>query len=524
MLACLPSTMTTTTTTTTTNSSDDTLVLCDASAAAVGSSSPSSSWEDSFADNVQHLWCSSRRRVDILDQPPTPLEFSRDYISASRPCIIRKAILVDSAAGGPTTTTTTKQAMEQQKQDALPQQQDQPLYLTLDDIMERLDPDATQLMVDVTPDGHGDCVRRVMRKNTTAVNHKTNADESSSPSSQLLFVQPKECPMSLQDFRDRLRRQQQVRAAARTSTTTSAAADRSNCQDINGLPAIPISSDSTTSTGEKSSTNDTSGLLPDDSIVYYSRQNDCLRTPEENEGSSPSNITELASLFPSGLEWAQQAFGTSLEAVNLWIGNECSVSSMHKDHYENLFYVASGEKLFTVCPPADVPFLYQHVEYPSGQFEFQCEQQGEESSSSSFPSWGVRPVSSTTTTSDNKVRWIYPDVSQLLNTTTRREEKSKNDLLQEFPLLCHTHPMEIRVQAGELLYLPSLWFHRVTQSCETIGVNYWYDMKFEGGLWCYFELLQELRVVPLSSLVGGRGEEVANGTTTGGVKKEKEES
>jgi peptidyl-lysine (3S)-dioxygenase / protease len=48
----------------------------------------------------------------------------------------------------------------------------------------------------------------------------------------------------------------------------------------------------------------------------------------------------------------------------------------------------------------------------------------------------------------------------------------------------------VQVQAGELLYLPSLWFHRVTQTRETLGINYWYDMKFDSPLWCYFNLLQ----------------------------------
>jgi jumonji domain-containing protein 7 len=61
-------------------------------------------------------------------------------------------------------------------------------------------------------------------------------------------------------------------------------------------------------------------------------------------------ISNLQDNFPSGIEWAEEAFGPSqpLDAVNLWMGNELAVSSMHKDHYENLFYVASGEKIFTV--------------------------------------------------------------------------------------------------------------------------------------------------------------------------------
>jgi jumonji domain-containing protein 7 len=43
------------------------------------------------------------------------------------------------------------------------------------------------------------------------------------------------------------------------------------------------------------------------------------------------------------------------------------VSSIHKDHYENLFYVLSGEKVFTICPPFDAPFLRER-EFDGGAF------------------------------------------------------------------------------------------------------------------------------------------------------------
>ena len=42
----------------------------------------------------------------------------------------------------------------------------------------------------------------------------------------------------------------------------------------------------------------------------------------------------------------------------------------------------------------------------------------------------------------------------------------------------------------EMLYLPSLWYHRVTQTRETVAVNYWYDMRFDSPHWCYFNFMQ----------------------------------
>jgi jumonji domain-containing protein 7 len=37
---------------------------------------------------------------------------------------------------------------------------------------------------------------------------------------------------------------------------------------------------------------------------------------------------------PPAMELAIEAFGNEPEAVNIWIGDERAVSTMHKDHYE----------------------------------------------------------------------------------------------------------------------------------------------------------------------------------------------
>jgi hypothetical protein len=105
--------------------------------------------------------------------------------------------------------------------------------MTLDDISQLLDPDETILTVDVTPDGHGDSVR-------------TFLDGS------LMFVQPNECEMSLREFQQRLRRPRT--GDAKTTNV-----------DINGRPIVSRCH----KVGDKTATQTS---LPDDSIVYYSRQ------------------------------------------------------------------------------------------------------------------------------------------------------------------------------------------------------------------------------------------------------------
>lgn len=39
------------------------------------------------------------------------------------------------------------------------------------------------------------------------------------------------------------------------------------------------------------------------------------------------------------------------------MGHENTVSSTHKDHYENFYAVMAGEKHFTLSPPEVAPYL-----------------------------------------------------------------------------------------------------------------------------------------------------------------------
>ena len=453
-----------------------------------------------FSEDVSYLWCCSKTVVPVLEHPPTSLEFCRDFVHKSRPCIIRNAIL----------DSTNNQ---------------NPLILTLDELVEKeiLNPSLV-LTVDVTPDGQGDCVRTArgtgIKHSSSTTTTTCEKDDSSHPNipqhfnkgeivvEKEVFVQPMEVPMQVQEFCQRLRRQRPKEHGYNPD-----AIDIHGRSVVSLLPStMNVEQDEETSTSDQRSIRER--IIPEDSIVYYSRQvctnmfryarakclhcnffesyrrillqNDCLRTELGNK---------LPDLFPKGMDWAQEAFGTSLEAINLWIGNEFAISSMHKDPYENLFYVASGEKLFTVCPPSDAPFLYEQQRYPRAVFETTptaCSSKSDEDIR-----WGISQQLEQHDDNDpskTSVQWIAPDLSSLVPSSPKAKEHTET-LLSRYPLLKFAHPMEIRVRAGELLYLPSLWYHRVTQSCETIGVNYWYDMMFDAPSWCYYSFLQQLKVV-----------------------------
>jgi hypothetical protein len=401
---------------------------------------------ESFADDVGSLWCSPR--IPVLKEPPSSLEFSRDFVSRSRPCIIQHAI----SAGG---VGHEHENDHGHGDDSGRCRSGPPLLLTLDDLVARMKGVDAVLDVNATPDGHGDCLRRVAvpaPATSTRTNSSTAGDDDEGaaedePSIINMFVEPESRNMSFPQFRDRLRAR---RKGGRVDEHVSE-------RIFQPILVEPVD--------DSNSEND-----DDDAVLYYSLQNDCLR----------ADLPSLwdAGIFPTSFDWAEQAFGVGPpDAVNLWVGNELAVSSMHKDHYENLFYVLSGEKVFTVCPPADAPFLYER-ECPAGIF---C--------STRDGGWRVQQQQDMQDDDQSppaKVRWIAANV----------QNKNNDQHLLDFPLLAYTHPITITVREGEMLYLPALWFHSVTQTTETVAINYWYDMKFDSPAWCYFNFLQQLQQAP----------------------------
>lgn len=63
--------------------------------------------------------------------------------------------------------------------------------------------------------------------------------------------------------------------------------------------------------------------------------------------------------------------------------------------------------------------------------------------------------------------------------------------LSDAEIASRLHPLHCRLEAGDMLYLPSLWFHHLRQSHGCVAVNYWYDMQFDLK-YCYFKFLESL--------------------------------
>jgi jumonji domain-containing protein 7 len=377
-----------------------------------------------FSDDVGSLWC---RPVAVLECPPDALTFLRDFVHLNVPCIIRNAITVNKNGN------------------------DDALRLSLDDIIDRVGEDVV-LTVNVTPDGHGDCVRDVLIDSSSNIRDDGNKSLQRTESIRQMFVKPHEQQMSIAEFRQLLRKDCEFNKCS--SKTEEKLATYPICNNTPGS----CSDDETTNTSRRRTS----------PVVYYSKQCDCLRTEMKE--------LFLTNIFPESFPFAEEAFGTGPpDAVNIWIGNEHSVSSTHKDFYDNLYYVCHGQKEFVLNPPADHVFLHER-EFPCGTFT------PVEAEANHGFEWAVtldQDDRGSDSPEEVRTKWIEPDIT-----------KDNSD--KKFPLLSKSHPMKVLVSEGEMLYIPSLWYHRVTQTCETVAVNYWYDMKFDSPHWCYFNFLQQL--------------------------------
>ncbi|KAM0727200.1 Bifunctional peptidase and (3S)-lysyl hydroxylase Jmjd7 [Formica fusca] len=170
------------------------------------------------------------------------------------------------------------------------------------------------------------------------------------------------------------------------------------------------------------------------------------------------------------ISWATQAFGKQPDAVNFWMGDERAVTSMHKDPYENIYCVVSGEKNFILHPPTDLPWI-PYRNYPSAVYkEYESGK------------WIIEPIVNEISDSEQIANstltpWICID--------------PLNPDYKKYPEYRNAHTLKIMLKAGDVLYLPSLWFHHVTQSHACISINYWYDMEFDIK-YAYFKTLETL--------------------------------
>ncbi|KAI3638552.1 hypothetical protein MIR68_003050 [Amoeboaphelidium protococcarum] len=190
-------------------------------------------------------------------------------------------------------------------------------------------------------------------------------------------------------------------------------------------------------------------------VAYIQSQNDNIH----------QEFTVIRECIHDNIPVVADVMESSPEAINLWIGSGQSISSLHCDHYENFYYVLEGSKIFTLFPPVDSYFMKQE-QFSVGQYDanLDLKQNGQQAS------WST----------------LNPSVL-----TQKILSSASGQLLPTFP-----RPYIVEVKAGEMLYLPSLWFHQVEQKTDDrsllcVAINYWYDMEF-GSNFCLAETLRDI--------------------------------
>ncbi|KAG8468276.1 hypothetical protein KFE25_013359 [Diacronema lutheri] len=166
------------------------------------------------------------------------------------------------------------------------------------------------------------------------------------------------------------------------------------------------------------------------------------------DGNLRAQHAPIAADVPAAVGWFADAVGCAPDAINLWVGDSDAVSSVHADHYENLYCVLSGEKVFTLLPPVD-PI--------SRDLEPRAPARYTQARGHAAARWELAPE-------------LAPDGSALPPVPWIGLDPTVPDQLPE-----QSAAVTVRVRAGEMLFLPANWYHRVTQSELTIAVNFWHD-------------------------------------------------
>jgi [protein]-arginine 3-hydroxylase / protease len=111
--------------------------------------------------------------------------------------------------------------------------------------------------------------------------------------------------------------------------------------------------------------------------------------------------------------------------VKSWIGPANTISTMHTDNQHNLLCQVKGSKLVILAAPDEAPNLYPY--------------------------------------------------EGMLNNTCQIDPESLD--LALFPLSKNVKFYKIVLNAGEILYLPKLWFHYVRSLTPSISLSFWFDIE-----------------------------------------------
>ena len=376
------------------------------------------------------------REVPVLEKPPTALEFSRDFVAANRPCVVRGA--VDHWPARELWTAPY-------------------LSAALGD---------TPVSVNVTPTGLGDALLStegtdLRFRGGEDAKARGSARETSSASSParppLVFVQPEARRMRFSEFMKL------------------------------------VSQDIASRENRHAGTGDTvrTSRAPRE-IAYVSAQDDSFSAEFASALSA-----DLRGAAASGIDWARDAFGCAPDAVNLWCGPRDAVTSFHRDHYENVYVVLAGCKTFTLLPPCDA-WRMESRDAPSARFEYRGSSIAPGSRSDDMDVVSRVNTAADENDENDENDGTRTSVCQKSCRVVVETPIANVSWPSATPSSVRRDggppAFVVTLSAGETLYLPAMWYHHVEQGgCPneavndanddsrqyTIAVNFWHDMRFD---------------------------------------------
>nr|POF13783.1 jmjc domain-containing protein 7 [Quercus suber] len=199
---------------------------------------------------------------------------------------------------------------------------------------------------------------------------------------------------------------------------------------------------------------------PASNVRYAQPQNDSLR----------HEYRALTADVPAEISFAQIALQQNADAINIWLGSDRSVTALHKDNYENIYVQVRGRKHFLLLPPVEMPCVNER-EVLRGRYV---------------------PVHEDETLSPPLE--VVPDVSgERVPVPTWDPDFPERNATDYSHL---SRPLRVTLHEGDVLYLPAMWYHKVSQSRGDRGfvcaVNYWYDMDFAGSFWTGMNFVREV--------------------------------
>jgi len=199
-------------------------------------------------------------------------------------------------------------------------------------------------------------------------------------------------------------------------------------------------------------------------VKYAQTQNDNLR----NEYSA------LYPDVPRDIAFARIALCKCADAINLWLGDDRSVTSLHKDNYENIYVQIRGQKHFVLLPPVAAPCVNDQ----------------------NLPRARYSPSNTTEKGLDNNNEILIIEIDEQARRVPVATWDPDIPSERTTPYSHLSNPLRLTLNQGDMLYLPAMWYHKVLQTVGEEGfvcaVNYWYDMDFSGDFWANNSFLRDV--------------------------------